>query len=193
MENAKQLIMGIDKIAKVCEEIRLVCEVVISPETLREIDPEAEFARLLRAIVQQSTDAREKWAQSCGLTLDAPVAVKSPELREYHIQEFFKNLVYDENGEIIDQNAYYCDQYHMNYLLSRLFRRGKCAAVEYAQEVIIAFQNGSASWDENLSVMALELFQPILNNVEVLSPMLHELAIWHNTLARQNIDAYKPA
>ncbi len=190
MEYAKQLILAVDGIAKACEEVRAVWEGVIAPEAARELDPDGAFAGLLQSIARQSESARTAWTQACGLALDAPAAAEPLNLREYHIQEFFENLVYDENGVIVDQNAYYCDQYKMNKLLGKVFGQSELASVEHAQEAIAAFQNGSACWQEALTALALELVQPILNDVSSLSPMLKDLVTWHDALARKNFDAF---
>lgn len=192
MENAKQMILAVDELAKASEEIRVAWEGAVSPEMAREVDAEGAFVNLLGSVIGQSTSAREKWAQACGLTLDSREEVAPFDPREYHIREFFDNLVYDENGAVIDRNAHYFDQYRVNKKLSMVSRRSESIITESAQAVITAFQSGASDWGEDLSALALELLQPILNDAASLVPMLNMLAEWHETLMRQNLENCNP-
>ena len=160
-----------------------------SQEQRQQIDAGGILESTTQSIKEKSLELRERWSTAGGLLPDLTLEVEAPNLREYHIQEYFENLVCDANGAILDQKAYCFDQYKVHLKLKNKLSQGVELIAAYANAAIEAFQSGAANWPNQLTLLAMDLVDPILTDVSTFSEFLETLVKVHDTISAESFNA----
>lgn len=190
MENINQIIRCLDDFCAMAVAVNTTWKTVLGEQLSLQLDGEGVFGAALEAVVQGSCAAAGTLANYCGIAYEAAGSAEAVDLRQYHIQEYFDGLVYDEEGNALDLQAAYCDCFKMHKTLSRLLLEGADRAVVGAQDIVTYFQAGADGWEEQLTVLVTDLVQPVLESVSAMTDLLISLGRWHITEADNYINSF---
>lgn len=190
MENINQIIRCLDDFCAMAVSVDTTWKTVLGEQMCQQLDSEGVFDAAVDAVVQGSRAAADTLAAQCGLARESAQTAEEVDLRQYHIQEFFEGQVYDEEGNVVDIQAAYCDCYKMHKTLSRLLLEGADGAFVGAQDIVTYFQAGADGWAEPITALVTDMVQPVLESVSAMSELLVSIGKWHVTEADNYINSF---
>ena len=191
MENLQNIMLYLNGIKAQCVEIHTMWTEVLGAEMIGELDGEGVLAATVSRIENHCSVACEQICQSCGMQAAPAEPVESIDLHLYHTAEFFQGEVYDGEGNVVDIEAFYCDQYKLNKMISKSFSEGADNVLAQAQEIVAFYQAGVETWSAEVGDMVLETVQPVLDEITSLYELCGQIAQWHIGEADRNMSLFQ--
>lgn len=190
MENLTNIMLYLNRINSECSKIETTWTTVLGADTVSELDGEGVLTATVSRIADNCSATCEQISRACGMQAPAMDPPEPVELHTYHTAEFFEGEVFDDEGNILDVQAFYCDQYKVNKMLSRTLLEGADNVVVHAQEIIGYYQAGVEGWSAEIGELMLSMVQPILDDISELSDILGQIGNWHVGEADRNINMF---
>ena len=190
MENLQNIMLYLNRINSECSKIEATWTTVLGEDTVNELDGEGVLTATVSRIVGNCTATCDQISQACGMQAAAAEPTEPVELRAYHTAEFFEGEVFDDEGNILDVQAFYCDEYKVHKMLSKTLLEGADNVIVLAQEIIGYYQAGVEGWSAEIGELMLNMVQPILDDISELSDILGQIGSWHVGEADRNINMF---
>lgn len=186
MENIKNIVICCNDISSECKDLEQTWKTVLGDDKVVEIDCEGLISNCVSDVVNSCTDFNNQIFQAYNIKVETFNDAEPVDFDKYHSKEFFEGLIFDANGNVLNEELFYREEYKVNKMIYSMISQKIEKIDGLAQSIIVSYQENANLWSNEVAEHILSLLQPMLDVVSGLIDVLIQLKVWHNDESYKN-------